>query len=221
MFIADNDRFDSGWTMTAKVGVAAGLALWLAVAWGLGVSGVLSADAAQPFRPVLLSILVPVAAFLAAYPASGRFRDFVMSWDIRVLTMLQHWRVLGFTFLMLYGLGVLPGLFAWPAGLGDVAIGLAAPQMVQAITRRPEFAGSRAFIAFHALGILDFLVAGATATLASGAFPSIHASPLTSVPMEVWPLSVFPSFLVPIFVILHLSVFFQVRALRKRRAPAA
>ena len=170
---------------------------------------------------MLLSILVPVAAFLAAYAASGRFRDFVMSWDIRVLTMLQHWRVLGFTFLMLYGLGVLPGLFAWPAGLGDVAIGLAAPQMVQAITRRPEFAGSRAFIAFHALGILDFLVAGATATLASGAFPSIHASPLTSVPMEVWPLSVFPSFLVPIFVILHLSVFFQVRALRKRRAPAA
>ena len=209
------------WTPSTKVGVAAVLALWLAAAWALGVSGVMSAGAAQTFRPVLLSILVPVAAFLAAYAGSVRFRGFVMSWDLRVLTMVQHWRVLGFTFLMLYAHGVLPGLFAWPAGLGDVAIGLSAPLVVQAMARHPGFARSRAFVTFHVLGMFDFVVAGATATLASGAFPALHAGPLTSAPMEVWPLSLFPSFLVPIFLILHMGALFQVRALRRQEAQAS
>ena len=221
MLIAENYRFGADWTPSIKVGVAAVLALWLVAAWALGVSGVLLADAAQTFRPVLLSILAPVAVFLAAYAGSVRFRAFVMSWDIRVLTMLHHWRVLGFTFLMLYAHGVLPGLFAWPAGLGDVAIGLSAPLVVQAMARHPGFARSRAFISFHVLGMLDFVAAGATATLASGAFPFLHAGPLTSAPMELWPLSVFPSFIVPIFLILHMGALFQVRALRRQEAQAS
>ena len=211
----------AGWAPTTKAVVAAGLALWLAVAWALGVSGVLAADASQTLRPVLLPIVVPVAAFLGAYAGSVRFRGFVLSWDIRVLTMLHHWRVLGFTFLMLYAHGVLPGLFAGPAGLGDVAIGLSAPLVVQALARHPGFARSRAFVTFHVLGMFDFIVAGAAATLASGAFPSLHSGPLTSAPMEVWPLSVFPGFVVPSFLSLHMGVLFQVRALRRQEARAS
>lgn len=210
----------AAWTPSTKVGIAAGLAVWFAVAWALGVSGVLAVDAAQPLRPVLLPIVVPVAVFLAAYAGSERFRDFVLSWDIRVLTMLHHWRVLGFTFLMLTAHGVLPGLFAWPAGWGDVAIGLSAPLVVRALARSPDFARSRAFVTFHVLGMFDFVVAGATATLASGAFPALHSGMPTSAPMEVWPLSLFPAFFVPLFLIVHLAVLFQVRALRKRHAQA-
>ena len=221
MLIAKTNRIGTGWTPSIKVGVAAVLALWLAVAWALGVSGAMAVDAAQTFRPVLLSILVPVAAFLAAYAGSVRFRDFVLSWDIGVLTMLHHWRVLGFTFLMLYAHGVLPGLFAWPAGLGDVAIGVSAPLVVQALARRPGFARSRAFISFHVLGMVDFMVAGVTSTLASGAFPALYAGPPTSAPMEVWPLSLFPTFIVPVFLILHLGVLIQVRALRRQEAQAS
>jgi hypothetical protein len=211
----------AGWTPSIKTGIAAGLAVWLAAAWALGVSGVLAVDAAQPFRPVLLSILVPVAVFLAAYGASERLRAFVLSWDLRVLTMLHHWRVLGFTFLMLTAHGVLPGLFAWPAGWGDVAIGVSAPLVVQALARNPDFARSRAFVTFYVLGMLDFVVAGATATLASGAFPALHAGSPTSAPMEIWPLSLFPAFFVPLFLILHLGALFQVRVLRKRYPQAA
>ena len=132
--------------------------------------------------------------------------------------MLHHWRVLGFTFLMLYAHGVLPGLFAWPAGLGDVAIGVSAPLVVQALARSPDFARSRAFVTFHVLGMFDFFVAGTTATLASGAFPSLLSGSPTSAPMEVWPLSLFPAIFVPLFLIVHLGALFQVRALRKRHA---
>ena len=33
--------------------------------------------------------------------------------------------------------------------------------------------------------------------------------------MDVWPLSIFPSFLVPAFIILHLTVLLKVRHLRR------
>ena len=210
----------AGWHTSTKVIIAVGLAVWFAVAWALGISGVMTADASQPFRPILLSILVPLAAFLVAYFCSGRFRTFVLSQDIRVLTMLQLWRVLGFTFLMLYAHDVLPGLFAWPAGLGDIAIGFAAPLVVLRMVRRPEFAQSRAFVTFHLLGILDFVVAAGVATLASGAFPAVHMGPLTSAPMEYWPLSLFPSFVVPLFLFVHLAVLFQVRELRQQASQS-
>jgi len=168
------------------------------------------------FRPVLLSVVVPIAVFLGLYAASPAFRGFVMSQDIRFLTMLQGWRVVGFAFLPLYAFDVLPGLFAWPAGLGDVAMGLTAPLVVLALMRRPEFARSGRFIVWNLLGLFDFVGAAVTSTLASGAFPALSAGPITSAPLEYWPLILFPSFIVPLFVFMHLSVLFQVRALRAR-----
>jgi uncharacterized BrkB/YihY/UPF0761 family membrane protein len=105
--------------------------------------------------------------------------------------------------------------------MGDVAIGVSAPLVVQAMARRPEFVRGRAFVTFHVLGMFDFFVAGATATLASGAFPSLFSGSPTSAPMEVWPLNLFPAFFVPLFMILHLAVLFQVRSLRKRHAQSA
>src|SRR5262249_11237234 len=48
----------------------------------------------------------------------------------------------------LYVHGVLPGAFAWPAGLGDIAIGVTAPWVALALVRRPGFATSRVFVAY-------------------------------------------------------------------------
>ena len=52
----------------------------------------------------------------------------------------QHWligaqlyRTLGVIFLILYAAGKMPGLFAWPAGLGDVLAGVLAPVVAMRI----------------------------------------------------------------------------------------
>ncbi len=198
-----------------KLTISAVLILWFGLAAVAGATGLLTAPPNEPFRPVLLSVLVPIVVFLAIYAGSPQFRGFVLSRDIRIATMLQSWRVVGFGFLLLYSFDALPGLFAWPAGLGDVAVGLTAPLVVLALTRRPEFARSSTFVAWNLLGLFDFVVAAAVATLASGAFPYLGAGPVTSAPMEVWPLSLFPSFFVPLFVFVHLTVLFQVWAARK------
>jgi hypothetical protein len=77
---------------------------------------------------------------------SRDFRDFILTFDLRLATGIQAWRFAGFAFLALYAHHVLPGLFAWPAGLGDMAIGITAPWVILALIRRPGFAASRPFV---------------------------------------------------------------------------
>ena len=203
------------WTSAWKIGLAAALAVQFSIAIVVGTGHLLANDSQSFFAPIAITATLPVALFLAAYALIPRFRTFVLAQDIRRLTMLQHWRVVGFVFLALYAFNVLPGLFAWPAGVGDVAIGLAATFMVARLDRDPDFAFSPAFLRFNLLGLLDFAVAIVTAGLAAGSFPALTAGSLTSAPMDVWPLSIFPSFIVPAFIILHLTVLLKVRALRR------
>jgi len=206
---------DTAWSVSAKTRVGALLALWFALAALIGVTDAVAVGPDTLFRPIALTMVVPVLAFVAIYLGSTRFRGFVLGRDLRFVTLLQAWRVVGFAFLPLYYFGVLPGLFAWPAGVGDVLVGLTAPWVVLSLSRAPAFATSRAFVVWNLLGLADFIVAGAAATLASGAISGLVAGGVTSAPMELWPLMLFPSFAVPLFAIAHLTALFQVAALRR------
>jgi hypothetical protein len=72
-----------------------------------------------------------------------------------LLTGIQAWRFAGIAFIALYAQHLLPGYFAWPAGLGDIAIGLSAPLVMRALRRDSAFAASGAFLTWNLLGILD------------------------------------------------------------------
>ncbi|HXF75344.1 MAG TPA: hypothetical protein VNN13_04565 [Methylomirabilota bacterium] len=87
------------------------------------------------------------------------------------MTCIQAWRFAGVGFLALYAQGILSGLFAWPAGLGDIAVALAAPWVALRITDNPAFASSRAYIVWNLFGVLDLLVAVGTGGL-SASLPS-------------------------------------------------
>jgi len=203
------------WTTGKLVAFFMLLIVWFAVAAVIGDQALLTNANGSLLPPIAITAILPVAVFLGLYASSSRFRGFVLAQDIETLTMLQLWRVIGFGFLMLYAYGVLPGLFAWPAGLGDVAVGLAAPLVVLELRRNPAYATSSGLVRFQYLGLLDFAVAMVTAGLSAGAFASLTSAGVTSAPMEVWPLNLFPSFIVPIFIILHLSVLLKVRHLRQ------
>jgi len=204
------------WTTGKKAALAGIIAIWFAAAAFIGAEHLLPNTGADLIAPIALTVFVPVMAFLALYLISDSFRRFVLAQDIETLTMLQHWRVIGFAFLPLYFYGALPGLFAWPAGLGDVALGLAAPLVILRLRRDPAYATSSGLVRYQYLGLLDFVVAFATVGLSSGAYPALTSDGLTSAAMDVWPLNMFPSFMVPIFIILHLTVLLKVRALRRQ-----
>jgi hypothetical protein len=213
------ESFQIRLTARAKTLLAIGLAAAFAVAAAIGTTGALTAEPGPVFRPVLLAIFIPVTALVLAYAALPRFRHWVLGLDLRMLTLFQAWRVIGFGFLPLYAYGVLPGLFAWPAGLGDLAVGLAAPFVAARLARDPGYAASRGYLWFHLAGLIDFVAAAGTAMLASGAFPAIHAGLPNSAPMEVWPLFLFPGFGVPLFIALHFAALAQI--VRARRGQVA
>lgn len=130
------------------------------------------------------------------------------------MTSLQAWRVAGFVFLPLLLFDHLPGLFAWPAGLGDVAVGLAAPWVVWRVVKDASCPTTRGFATFHWLGLLHVASALGTLTIASGIIPGL-TNP-TSVAIEEMPLSLIPGFFVPAFVVLHAIALLKARAHRRR-----
>jgi hypothetical protein len=190
--------------------IAGVLTLWFVAVFLLGAAGAMAVPAGTPPFPILIAATAPVIVFLVAYRGWPAFRASVRSLDLSLATSIQAWRAAGLGFLALYAHGVLPGAFAWPAGLGDIAIGVTAPWVARALVRRPGFAISPVFLVWNLLGILDLIVAlsvgGLSSALASGA-----AGEVTTGPMARLPLVLIPAYLVPLFVMLHLAALFQAR----------
>jgi len=199
--------------------VGGAVAVWFVVVFAVGSAGGFVRPEGDPPLPILLGALSPLALFAAAYLGWKAFRDFVLAADLRLLTAVQAWRAGGLGFLALYAHGVLPGLFAWPAGLGDIAIGLTAPWIAAALTRDPAYAGSRGFAAWNALGILDLVVAVSAGVLSSGLVRGL--TDVTTAPMAQMPLALIPAFFVPLFVILHLVALYRTRARKNDGSTAA
>jgi len=191
------------------------LALWLAFVFVFGARGAFVQPAGTPPLPIFFAVTVPVAVFLTAYRTSRAVRHFVLNLDQRLAVGLQAWRFGGLGFLALTTYNVLPGAFAWPAGLGDLAIGATAPALVLAIARNPQVVTSRLFVIWNVLGILDLVVAVGTGTLV--AWFGLGADRASIAPMAQLPLLLIPAFLVPSFVILHIAALLQAR----HRAAAA
>jgi hypothetical protein len=190
--------------------VASALALWLALVLLLGANGAFVRPPGVPPIPILLGATVPMLLFLAAYWGSTAFREWVLGADLRLLTAIQAWRFAGLGFVALYANGVLPGLFALPAGWGDIAIGVTAPWVMLALLRRPAFATSRLFVVWNLLGILDLVDAMILGALSTGLIPGL-AGNVTTGPMAQLPLLLVPAYVVPFLFMLHLVALFQVR----------
>jgi hypothetical protein len=193
---------------TTPYTVALVLAAWfLAIVW-LGTAGAFVGPPGTPPLPLLASFLIPLAAFFALLKWFRPFRDFIMSIDLRLITGIQAWRFTGFEFLALYAYGLLPGIFAFPAALGDMAIAAAAPWMALQLSRNPGFATSKAFRRWNWLGILDLVVAVSLGGL--NAF--IPLGEVSTQAMAQMPLVLIPGYLVPIFIMLHASALYRTRA---------
>lgn len=187
---------------------------WLALIFILGALGVFMAPGGAPPLALLIGLLAPLTLFLVGYFAIRPLREFILSVDLRLIAGIQAWRWAGFGFLTLYTYRVLPGIFAWPAGLGDMAIGITAPLVLAALLRRPGFAGSKNFVAWNLAGILDLTVAVSIGAVVPLVAPSLYGA-VSTAPMSQLPLVLIPTYLVPTFLMLHLTALFQARRLAR------
>lgn len=177
------------------------------------------AFASGPERPprIGLGIFLPVLAGGLALASSRTLRA-------RVLAIPQHWlvgiqslRVIGVVFLVLLAQGALPGRFALPAGWGDIAVGAAAPLVAYALATGKRWA-PRLAVAWNVVGLLDLVVAvGIGALSAESSIRLFTGAPSTDA-MAALPLSLIPTFGVPIFALLHVVSLLGLRARAEHRA---
>jgi len=193
--------------------IATALVAWLALVLVLGARGAFVTLPGAPPLALLIGLVVPLGLFLAGYWTRPSMRQFVLTADLRLIVGIQAWRWAGFGFLALYTYRVLPGVFAWTAGLGDMAIGVTAPLILASLLRRPGFAAGTRFVLWNLSGILDLSVAVSIGALVPLLAPSLYGTASTAA-MTQMPLVLIPTFLVPMFLMLHLTALLQARHLR-------
>jgi hypothetical protein len=175
---------------------AALIAAWFVFALSASISHLFVNTAQRVGLSVALAAGVPIIAFFAWLAASDNFRKFALSLSPRTLTSLQTFRIVGIIFVILEARQLLPARFALSAGYGDMFIGATA---WLAATRLAKPASRALFIVWQALGILDLVSAvalGVTAGIFLTSGPTMYL-------MTVLPLSLIPTFFVPLFMMFH------------------
>lgn len=71
------------------------LAVWFLIALAAGAAGVSQSAPSRPPLPLLAAVAGPPLLFTALYRESHLFRGFVLRIDLRLLTAIQSWRVIG------------------------------------------------------------------------------------------------------------------------------
>jgi hypothetical protein len=201
------------WRGALSVGVDRGgatrLAGAFAILWGAWVLASLVLGKADVYRfaptrpvpwlPVALMAALAVVLLLTRIPVVSRILAHPEAlWR---LTIPQIFRVVGVTFLIVLALDKLPAVFALPAGLGDMAIGVEAVFVARSLRR--GVVGRRA-VWFNVLGLVDLVVAlGIGFAAAPTAVRLLMVSPSTEA-ISLLPLALIPATMVPLASALHL-----------------
>ena len=163
-------------------------AAWLAGVSLLGAAGVFRNDVLPQAVPMTLVGTLALGYLLLLSPTFCRI----------VAAVPQHWligiqtfRILGAVLLVRYFGGELPGLFALPAGIGDVATGLLAPFIAYAWYSGKPYARTAA-IAWNLFGMADLVNAVVLGTLTGGGAGGI-----------VFPIVLIPVYGVPRSFLIH------------------
>jgi hypothetical protein len=180
-------------TRDATIALVSGgvLSLWAVVATTLAYRGVFEPQAAESFPPVGINLI-----------------------------RLHVWRLVGIVFLLLMASGELPALWALPAGIGDILIGVTAPWVASDVeTRR----GRRRAVIWNLFGMADLVVAVGLGIMTSPGPTQVFQTAPTSELMAHFPLALVPTFLVPLAFVLHVVSLWQLLGgtwVPHRTAPA-
>jgi hypothetical protein len=175
--------------------------LWTAVAWTAAINGAFHTGASSlPLLPV--AILLPVIIGVPVLLLSKRVGQLLDAMPPTWLIALQLYRIFGTQWLVYWLSGMQPGLWALPAGTGDVLTGLfAVPAALALATGTVE--GRKGAILWNIFGLADLAVAITLGMIMSpGPFQLIIPNG-PSVAVDTFPNVLTPAFVVPSSILLH------------------
>lgn len=144
-------------------------------------------------------ILGLTGLLLYAYFRLAAVRAWVDGLDLRTLVLLHVTRFIGIYFLVLYRRGYLPYDFAVPGGIGDIIVATLALVLVVAPLSAPS--RLRYTRLWNIIGMIDISLVVLTAARLT------LASPLQMRALTYLPLSLLPTFLVPLIIATHIVLF--------------
>jgi hypothetical protein len=204
--MSDDTAIDAGVRPVRGGVVLTVAAIWFAIALAAGAGGLIARLTFPVPQLILLGLTVALIVLGVALPP---FRAWLMSVELRAVVALHLTRlVAGAGFVALAARGELSPAFAVPAGWGDIATaGLA----VGVLFIRPDQPSARRlYLAWNAFGMLDILFVVVNAGVQGVRDPAGMA------PLLRLPLSLLPTFLVPLIIASHVLLFVRLTRRRER-----
>ena len=193
------------------LGVMIPFTLWLALIWGSAINGVFQVGVA-PFPLLPFAIFLPVIIGAPIVLLSKRMAQVLDAMPASWLIALQVYRVLGSAFLIGWARGLVPGIFALPAGIGDVMTGLlAVPVAISLATGTLD--ARKAAVAWNVFGLLDFAIAVSIALMIAPGPLQVIVPSIPNATSGIYPTAMIPAFAVPSSILLHVL---SLRQLRRR-----
>ena len=185
--------------------------LWLAVIWSGAING-LFLPRVSPVPLLPFAIFLPVIIGTPILLFSKRIGQVLDAMPASWLIALQLYRGFGGVFLVGWARNVIPGVFALPAGIGDVITGLlAVPVAIAVATNTPE--ARRAAVGWNVFGLFDFAVAISIGLMIAPGRLQLIVPSLPNTTAGVYPNVMIPAFAVPSSILLHAL---SLRQLRRR-----
>ena len=185
-----------------------------AIAAAGGFNSAVTGNFAVPL--LALTLALPIAVGVIVGLTSSAIRQLISQSNIQPAVIAVHALrfIAGSAIVLMAPFGVLPAIFAVPAGLGDVLIGSSA-----LLASRWVSSGrwGRALL-WNVLGLVDFVNAAALGLATTPGPLHVLLTNPTSAMFWMQPLAIVPIFMVPIYVLLHLT---SVRYLVASRSKAA
>lgn len=173
------------------------LALWFCGAAALGASGVLSGI--QPPMPQVLIVVLTIVSLIVVFKVP-MLRGWAHDVALRALTAIHLTRFVGIYFLLLARQGALAASFAVPAGYGDILVAMLALGLI--LLGEPTTRWRRGlYLVWNSLGLVDILLVVGNAARVG------LADPQSMQPLLRFPLSLLPTFLVPLIITSHILIF--------------
>lgn len=186
--------------------VATALGLWLATAIAIGASGVYY-GVPTPVVGATNGLLVTLTLFTVY--VVGPVRAWVMELDLRWLVLYHVVRFVGIAFLVLHASGKIPGAFAVTAGWGDIAVAVTALAVVFWVLPIASRADWWAVLLWNLFGLLDIVYVLRTGIGLGLADPGQMAW------ITAFPMSLVPTFIVPLVLVTHVLIFVRLWKLWK------
>lgn len=192
------------WAGARRAALAA-VGIWFVAAVTAGALGMVN-EPGQP--PLVLAgfLVLPILGFLAADAASPAFRAFTNTIPLTLLVGSHLWRFVGLGFIAGAFTGALPMGFGIPEGVGDAVAAIGALLLLPAVRRGNAPRGW--LLAWNVFGFLDLLSAITVGLLFSeSAVGLLHTPTSNTTLMVTFPVSLIPTFFVPLFLLVHALTF--------------